>query len=182
MKICMYGASSSELEKDYYEEAYALGAAMAKRGHSLVFGGGKEGLMGSAVKGLDDNGGYSIGIAPTFFDKPGVLYENCSEFHFTETMRQRKQLMEDSAEAFITVPGGIGTFEEFFETLTLRQLGRHNKPIAILNTNDYYNPLVELLKHAENRGFMKGRPIDDMFGVFYDIDELLDYLESNIQK
>ena len=124
MKICVFGASSRDLKQVYYDEAFALGAILAKRGHSIVFGGGTSGLMGSAARGAKSQGGYLIGVAPKFFDEPGVLYEGCDEMVFTETMSERKKAMEDMSEAFVTLPGGIGTFEEFFEALTLKQLGR----------------------------------------------------------
>lgn len=177
MRICMFGASSSSLHEDYYNGAASLGREMAKRGHCLVFGGGKEGLMGSCVKALDENSGYSIGIAPHFFDQPGILYENCSEFFFTDTMRQRKQMMEDKSDAFVIVPGGIGTFEEFFEILTLKQLGRHNKPIAIFNIRGYYDTLLTMLKEASQEGFLKDNNLN-LFRVFDNPAELLDYIEG----
>jgi len=179
MNICMYGASSTDLEKIYYEKAEAFGQAMAKRGHGLVFGGGAQGLMGSAVRGVTAAGGYSLGVAPTFFDKPGILYKGCSEFIFTETMRERKQIMEDRADAFVMVPGGIGTYEEFFEILTLKQLGQHNKPIAIYNINGYYDLLDQLLKNTVAQGFMKPACLG-IYGVFDDADALFKYLEAEL--
>ena len=115
MNICIYGASSAELKKIYYEKTEELGRLMGKRGHGLVFGGGKEGLMGAAARGVDREKGYILGIAPRFFDQPGVLYEHCTEFIFTENMRERKHLLESRSDATIVVPGGIGTYEEFFE-------------------------------------------------------------------
>ena len=122
MNICIYGASSAELKKIYYEKTEELGQLMGKRGHGLVFGGGKEGLMGAAARGVDREKGYILGIAPRFFDQPGVLYEHCTEFIFTENMRERKHLLESRSDATIVVPGGIGTYEEFFEILTLKSL------------------------------------------------------------
>lgn len=92
MNICIYGASSAELKKIYYEKTEELGQLMGKRGHGLVFGGGKDGLMGAAARGVDREKGYILGIAPRFFDQPGVLYEHCTEFIFTENMRERKHL------------------------------------------------------------------------------------------
>ena len=94
MNICVYGASSAKLKDIYYEKTQELGRAMAKRGHGLVFGGGATGMMGAAARGVTQEQGYILGIAPRFFDQPGVLYENCTEFIFTETMRERKQLLE----------------------------------------------------------------------------------------
>lgn len=179
MNICMYGASSTDLEKIYYEKAEDFGRAMAGRGHGLVFGGGAQGLMGSAVRGVAAGGGFSLGVAPTFFDKPGILYKDCSEFIFTETMRERKQIMEDRADAFVMVPGGIGTYEEFFEILTLKQLGQHNKPIAIYNINGYYDLLDQMLRHTVAQGFMKAECLG-IYGVFKDADKLFDYLEAEL--
>lgn len=179
MNICMYGASSTQLEKIYYDKAEEFGRIMAGRGHGLIFGGGATGLMGSAVYGVSAGGGYSLGIAPTFFDQPGILYENCSEFIFTQTMRERKQLMEDRADAFVMVPGGIGTYEEFFEVLTLKQLGRHNKPIAVYNINGYYDLLEQMLHHTVKQGFM-AQSCMELFGVFDDAETLFDYLEKNM--
>lgn len=177
MNICVYGASSAEIDKKYIAAAENLGEEMAKRGHSLIFGGGATGLMGAVARGLDKKGGYSLGVAPTFFDKPGVLYENCSEFIFTETMRQRKEIMENRADAFVMTPGGIGTFEEFFEILTLKQLGQHNKPIAVLNTGGYFDALAKMLQNAVEQGFMKAGCLS-LFGMFEDAQELLNYIES----
>ena len=101
--------------------------------------------MGAAVRGVREGRGNVTGIAPKFFDKPGILYEQCSEFIFTDTMRQRKHIMEERSDAFIMVPGGIGTFEEFFEVLVLKQLNQLDKPIAIFNPGDYFAPLMQML-------------------------------------
>ena len=127
MNICIYGASSAKLAPVYYEKTEELGRMMGLRGHGLVFGGGATGLMGAAARGVDAYHGYILGIAPTFFDQPGVLYEHCSEFIFTETMRERKKLLEERSKATIVAPGGIGTYEEFFEILTLKSLEAFEK-------------------------------------------------------
>lgn len=177
MRICLFGASSENIEKVYFEEVENLGILMAQRGHSLVFGGGATGLMGAAVRGLTKLGGKSLGIAPKFFDEPGVLFKDCTDFIFTETMRQRKQLMEDNSDAFIIVPGGIGTFEEFFEILTLKQLGRHNKPIGIFNINHYYDELNAIIEKAAAEGFLKETHLD-IYKISEDANELLEYMEK----
>ena len=160
MNICVYAASGRELDAVYFHEARELGRLIALGGHSLVFGGGKEGLMGACAEGAASEGGSIIGIAPRFFDEPGVLYEKCSEFIYTDTMRQRKQLMEEMADAFVMLPGGIGTFEEFFEILTLKQLGRHAKPIAVLNTAGYYEPMLAMLRHTAKQRFMSEKCLE----------------------
>ena len=95
MNICIYGASSPDIDKSYFAPVEALGRAMVQKGFGLVFGGGAQGLMGAAVRGVIAAGGYSLGIAPRFFDKPGILQKDCSEFLYPETMRERKQLMEE---------------------------------------------------------------------------------------
>ena len=177
MKICLFGSSSTELKQIYYDEAYRLGELMAERGHSLIFGGGENGLMGSCVRGLESKGGKAIGVAPRFFDIPGILHEGCSEFIFTDSMGERKQIMEDLADAFVIVPGGVGTYEEFLEVFTLKQLGQLNKPIGILNTEHYFDILKELMENTMAKGFMK-RECESLCGYFDDPGSLLDYIEN----
>ena len=179
MNICMYGASSTDLERIYYDAAEHLGRRIAARGHGLVFGGGAQGLMGATARGLAAGGGLITGIAPRFFDKPGILYNECSEFIFTDTMRERKELMEKLSDAFIMAPGGIGTYEEFFEVLTLKQLGQLNKPIAVFNVNGYYDLLLRLLEDTVSKGFMKASCLD-IFGILDDADQMLDYIEREL--
>lgn len=154
MNICIFGASGRELEESYYAAAELLGSLIARQGHTLVFGGGREGLMGAAARGAYENGGGIIGIVPKFFDEPGIIYEHCTELVFTETMRERKQLMEERSEACVVLPGGIGTFEEFFEMLTLKQLGRSDRAIVVLNTNNYYAPMQQMLENTARQRFM----------------------------
>lgn len=179
MNICVYGASSNVIDGRYLEAGEALGLAMAQRGHGLVFGGGASGMMGAAARGMKRGGGKILGVAPRFFDVDGVLYPECTEFIFTETMRERKSIMEEKADAFIMTPGGIGTFEEFYEILTLRQLGRHRKPIAILNVDDYYRPLIDMQEKAIRENFMRPE-CEDLCGWFDDPQKLLDYLETAV--
>ena len=130
MRVCVYGASSTELEQKYIDAVYELGKEMAARNMGLVFGGGAQGMMGAAARGVRDGGGSIIGVAPDFFDVDGVLFPDCTEFIYTKTMRERKQILEDSSDAFIITPGGFGTLDEFFEILTSlvspmrRHLGR----------------------------------------------------------
>lgn len=177
LQICVYGASSNEIDPRYLQAGEVLGLEMARRGHGLVFGGGACGLMGAVARGMTRGGGDILGVAPGFFNVDGILYDGCTEFIYTDTMRQRKSIMEERADAFIMAPGGIGTFEEFYEILTLRQLGRHNKPIAILNTLDYYAPLRQMQERAMEQGFMK-EVCRQLCGWFDEPASLLDYLES----
>ena len=177
MKICVFGASSRDLAQVYYDDAYALGAILAKRGHVIVFGGGTSGLMGSVARGAKSEGGYIIGVAPKFFDEPGILHKECDEMIFTETMGERKKAMEDMSDAFVTLPGGIGTFEEFFEALTLKQLGRHAKAMAVLNTLGYYDALEAMVQRAVDERFLTADG-KDLYAMFTDVGELVSYVEN----
>ena len=155
MRICIFGASGTELDEIYIKETEALGRLLAARGHSLIFGGGRHGLMGAAARGFTAEHGKIVGVAPPFFKDAGVLYDLCDEFVWPETMRDRKKYMEDNADAFIVAPGGIGTYEEFFEVLTLKQLARMSKPIAVFNINGYYNSLCALIEENTRTGFIR---------------------------
>ena len=154
MNICVYGASSNKIDKKYIAAGEELGRLLAAAGHTLVFGGGDNGLMGAAARGVAEKGGKIIGVAPSFFNVDGMLFQNCTEFIYTETMRERKAKMEELSDAFVMTAGGIGTFEEFFEILTLKQLGRHQKPIAVLNTNGYFDSLLSQLSECVKGEFM----------------------------
>ena len=153
MKICIFGASGNELEKEYFDAARRLGELMAKGGHTLIYGGGSTGLMGACADGVKARGGRAVGIAPRYFDEADFLRKDFGEFVFTETMAERKTLMLDMAEAFIVLPGGTGTMDEFFETLTLKQLGRQPKALVLLDTLGYYAPLYALLCAMVEKGF-----------------------------
>ena len=181
MRICLYGAASPTIDKEYIERVEALGREMASRGHSLVFGGGGNGLMGAAARGVKEKGGHILGVIPRFFDEENVeeIFSECDELIMPETMRERKQLMEDNAEAFIIVPGGIGTFEEFFEILTLKQLCRHKKPIGIYNIRGYYNELVLAMETAMQKGFIREN-CAELYYLTDDPAELLSYIETPV--
>ncbi|MBO5370027.1 MAG: TIGR00730 family Rossman fold protein, partial [Clostridia bacterium] len=131
MRICVYGASSVKTDKKYIDAVENLCYKLASEGHSLVYGAGANGLMGAAARGFTKGGGHIIGVVPHFFNIDGILYDKCDELIRTETMRERKQIMEDKADVFVVVPGGVGTFDEFFEILTLKQLARHSKAMII---------------------------------------------------
>ncbi len=181
MNICIYGASSDAIDPVYLRRVEVLGETLAKRGHGLVFGAGAKGVMGAAARGFHKAGGNIKGVAPTFFNVDGILFEHCTEFVPTETMRERKQIMEDSAAGFIIAPGGIGTFEEFFEILTLKQLGRHAKPIAIYNVNGYYDAMLAMLNKSVKENFMREVTLD-LYKVFDDDDAMIHYLENSDEE
>ena len=148
MNICVYGSSSTELPESIMKGAFRMGELIAKAGHGMVYGGGAQGVMGASAMGARSAGGAVLGVAPRFFNVDGVLFEDCTEFIYTDTMRERKQIMEDRSDAFIVCPGGVGTFEEFFEILTLKQLSQHTKPIVILDI-DGYCPMGIVVYHTD---------------------------------
>lgn len=180
MNICVYGAASDAIDGAYLDAARELGRAMAARGHRLIFGAGNTGIMGALARGIRDGQGEMTGIAPEFFHTPGVLFEECTELVLTKTMRQRKQRMEELSEGIIMAPGGIGTLDEFFEILTLKQLGRHQMPIGILNSRGYFDPLIAMLGNAVQEGFLEKTGLD-LFRVFPEPQGLLEYMEGNGQ-
>ena len=177
MKICVFGAASDTIAAVFTDEAQKLGKKIAERGHTLVYGAGATGMMGAVAKGVKSGGGTIKGVAPEYFNTPGVLFEGCDELIYTDTMRERKQIMEDSSDAFIMTPGGIGTFEEFFEILTLADLGRHKKPIAVFNVAGYFNWVDEVLDSSVSQGFVS-KNIYGVYNTFTDAEEMLNYLES----
>lgn len=179
MTICVFGASSTTLDEKYISAVEALGEKLAERGHSLMFGGGANGLMGAAARGFKAKNGKVIGVAPRFFDKEGILFQDCDEFVWPDSMRDRKKYMEDNSDAFIVAPGGIGTYEEFLEVLTLKQLARHAKPIALFNVDGFFDKLVDLIKADTENGFIREQTLS-LFGVFSEIDALADYVENDV--
>ncbi len=164
MRICVFAASSDHLEERYPAAAEELGRLLGQGGHTLVFGGGRTGLMGACARGAAETGAEIIGVAPRFFDEPGVLYERCSRFEWTDSMAERKTRMEEEAEAFLILPGGIGTMEEFFEVLTQKQLGLHAKPMALLNTAGYFDSLAAFLRRMTDMGFA-GRDVPGLVSL-----------------
>ena len=179
MKICVFGAASPKIDSIYIEKVEELGREMVKRGHSLVFGGGANGLMGAAARGVMMEGGFIEGVIPSFFENENIeeVFEHCDHVFETKTMRERKQLMEDMSQAFIIVPGGIGTFEEFFEIMTLRQLCRHNKPIALYNVDGYYNELNTMMQAAVEKGFIRSA-VEELYLTTDSLDEMFEFLET----
>ena len=177
--VCVYASSSSLVDDVYVEAATELGRAMAQRGWGLVFGAGADGLMGAAARGAAEAGGVTIGVVPEKMDVDGVVYGSCTELFVTRTLRERKALMEDKADAFIALPGGFGTFEELLEIIALRQLGYHRKPVAILNVNGYYDGLIAQFDKAVEQRF-SGPGALSVFGVFGTVEETLNYIDTYV--
>ena len=178
MNICVYGAASQKIDDIYTDAVENLGYLMALRGHDLVFGAGGSGAMGAVARGVKRGRGKITGVIPEFFrdEEIEAIFHQCDELIFTETMHERKYTMEEKADAFIIVPGGIGTMEEFFETLTLKQLSRHTKPIAIYNINGFYDYLEKFMYVTKEKKFIRAN-CDLLYLSFTDLDELFDYVE-----
>ncbi len=181
MRICVYGAASPTIDPKYIKAIEDMGKLLAARGHNLVFGAGANGLMGAAANGFRAGGANIIGVIPEFFrdEKIEAICDFCDELIFTEDMRDRKEIMEMHADAFIIVPGGIGTYEEFFEILTAKQLCRHNKPIAVYNLFGFYNDLNSAMNVAIDKNFIKEN-CRELLCLSGDLDEIIKYIETPV--
>ena len=179
MVICVFGSSSERIDKEYLDTAESLAKSIVKKGHDVVFGAGKYGVMGATARGVSAENGRLIGVSPEFFKEMDVLYDGCTELIFTETMRERKGIMEDRSDAFIICAGGMGTFEEFFEVLTLKQLERHTKPIIIYNVKGYYDPMLGMLDNAVQQNFMSD-DCNKLYTVANTEEEVFEQLENYV--
>lgn len=153
--IAVYCGSSNGASSIYLEEAKKLGKELAKRNITLIYGGSSIGLMGVVADSALEMGGKVIGVMPRFLDNREISHKSLSELLVVETMHERKAKMVELADGFIALPGGAGTMEEFFEVYTWAQVGLHKKPIGLLNTNRYYDPLIALLNHMNKEQFLQ---------------------------
>lgn len=153
LAICVYCSSSEAIAPHFFDEARALGSAFARRGHTLVYGGGSVGLMGELARTVLGGGGRVVGVIPRFLVERELALHHASELVITDTMRERKAAMAERAEAFIALPGGFGTFEEILEILTLKQLGLHTKPCILANIQGYFDPLIRQFENAFDQKF-----------------------------
>ena len=154
MSLCVYcGSRPGELPA-YSDAARAVGREIGRRGWQLVYGGGRAGLMGVVADAALDAGASVVGVIPHSLMDRELGHVGLTELHVVDTMHQRKTLMAERSDAFLALPGGIGTFEELFEVWTWRQLGYHDKPIGLLNVDGYYDTLLSFLQHSLGQGFM----------------------------
>ena len=177
MNITLYGAASDRIDEKYVRAVEEFGAEMAKRGHVMVFGAGSTGLMGAAARGVHKEGGRIIGITPHFMHKLEPVSALCTELVATETMAERKTLMEDKADAFVIVPGGVGTFDEFYQILTLRVLHRHEKPIILYNIDGFWNSTLAVIREGVEKGFISTEALED-FALCDTPEAVFDLLEK----
>ena len=175
--VCVFASSSSKLDKPYYACAEALGRGIAERGWGVVFGGGTDGLMGALARGAAAQGGTITGIIPDLMNVPGVTFEGCSELIATRTMRERKAAMEQRSDAFIALPGGFGTLEEVLEIITLRQLGYHKKPVALVSLLGFFDSLAAQFDRIVSERFAVKDSLS-VFGVLDTPEAALDYIAS----
>jgi len=155
MQICVFCGSSPGKNSRYLEAAQRLGTVLAQEKLGLVYGGGRVGLMGLLADAVLEAGGEVTGVIPTALWEKEVGHRGLTQLHIVGTMHQRKALMAELADAFVALPGGIGTFEELFEIWTWGQLGIHHKPIALLNIEGYYDKLIGFIHHAKEEGFVR---------------------------
>ena len=177
--ICVYCASGP-VDQEYLDLAAATGTAIAEAGHTLVSGGGNVSMMGAVAEAARAAGGYTIGIIPEHLMKKEVADTGADELIVTGTMRERKQLMDELADGFITLPGGIGTLEELFETWTGGFLGVHAKPMALLNHRGFYDPMLDWLTGLIDRGFV-ARSAMERLAVADDVGAALAIADSSVR-
>jgi uncharacterized protein (TIGR00730 family) len=175
--LCVYCGSHTGESDRFAEAAEAIGRALAERGIALVYGGGQVGLMGLAADACLDAGGHVIGVIPDFLHRKEIAHPRVPDMRIVTSMHERKQIMSDLAGGFLALPGGIGTMEELFEAWTWSQLGRHAKPVGLLNVGGYFDGLLTFLDTMRSEGFIAEKH-RDMLLVGDGIDALLDRLEA----
>ena len=175
--VCVYCGSSSRVDQIYKDAAVELGQTLAKSGWDVVYGGGRVGLMGLVADSALQAGSKVVGIIPKHIEAREVQHTELSELHVVDSMHIRKQMMVDRSDAFVILAGGLGTLDEFFELLTWKQLGMHDKPIVMVNINGYWTKMVEAIQYIADQKFMR---IEDfgMFRVVENVSDVAAALES----
>lgn len=158
--LCVYCGSRPGLDPQHAAAALALGQWIGSHGGQLVYGGGRNGLMGLTAQATRDAGGRVVGVIPSSLVEREWANHDCDELLVVETMHERKRIMAERSDAFLALPGGIGTFEEFFEVWTWRQLGYHDKPVGLLNLGGYYDAMLTFLNGSVREGFMNDWQMD----------------------
>ena len=175
--VTVFCGSSDAVDAKYWAAARELGEKIAKRGWQLVYGGGAVGLMGALARAVLEHGGRVVGVIPRALLDLGVGETGLSELVVTDGMRDRKAIMDERGDAFVALPGGLGTLEEILEALTLKQLGYHRKPVTVLDLDGFYEPLWEQIQRGIDRGFIKPEFLDLWYPA-PDVDALLRYLDG----
>ena len=175
MNICLFGAGSKNIDKKFLDIGYELGALIAQKNHNLVFGGGDDGMMGSVARGVSDYNGKILGIIPEWMIEFEDLYESCDDVIYTRSMDERKMKFIEYSDSFLVTPGGVGTLDEFFEVLTLKKLNLHNKPIIILNIDNFFDKMLDMLYAMIEEGFVPSND-EELFIVTSNINDAIDLL------
>ena len=170
--VCVFCGARDGARPEYLAAGEQLGAALARAGVDLVFGGGGIGIMGAASRAAREGGGRVVGVIPQSLLEREGGHRGDPDMHVVETMHERKALMHQLSDAFVVLPGGLGTYEEFFEILTWRQLGFHDKPIVVVDTEGYYGPLREIVSHGAAEGFTGPRD-EELFTIVASVEEAL---------
>lgn len=175
--IAVYCSSSDILHKDYFDVAEKTGKVIGDNGYTLIYGGGKTGLMGKVAESTHNNKGKVTGVFPKIFIDKDLAYEKADEFIITEDMYERKKTMAEKADAFIVLPGGFGTLEEVLDVITQKQLEIHKKPIVFINTRGYYNKLIEMFEvtYEENTAKTQHR---DLYYVTDNIEDAFKHIKN----
>jgi uncharacterized protein (TIGR00730 family) len=176
-RICVFCGSSTGAGAAYAEAARAMGRALVARGISLVYGGGQVGLMGVVADAVLDAGGEVVGVIPHALNAREIAHAGLTTLHVVDSMHERKAMMAAMADAFVAMPGGFGTYEEFFEAVTWTQLGVHKKPCGLLNVAGFYDPIIQFLDHAVGEDFIRPAHRETVL-VHADPAALLDQLAS----
>ena len=179
--ICVFCGSGPGSDPRFAESAVALGQAMAKAGITLVYGGGANGLMGLVARAVLDHGGYVIGIIPDFLQAKEMMLKGAQEMIVTRNMHERKMLMFDKADAFVALPGGIGTLEELVEQMTWSQLGQHDKPIVIADIAGFWRPLMSLLAHMREAAFIR-EGLEVRYQIAERIEEIIPMISETTRR
>ena len=175
--ICVYAASSDAVDEEYKEAARRVGELIGRDGDTLVYGAGKVGLMGECARAVHEHGGHVVGVIPDRLVDLELEYREADELIVTDTMSARKEIMSARADAFIALPGSIGTLEEMMEALTLKQLGYHAKPCAFINTRGFYDWLFAFFGTLVHENFLKEASLD-MFAVCETPEAAFEYLDG----
>ncbi len=164
MKMCVYGAASDAISDQYKTAARQVGREIARTGHTMVFGGGASGVMGACARGCLDAGGEVVGVVPEFMNEFEPVCENLTRTITTKDMADRKSIMEDMADAFIILPGGVGTFDEFFQVVTLVELKQKKAKVILYNVNNYFSYIIKAVEKGIREHFIREN-IGDYFVV-----------------
>lgn len=173
--LCVFCGSRAGNHPEFVELARSFGTALAQRGVTLVYGGGRVGLMGAVADAALESGGTVVGVIPQMLLDREVGHPGLSQLHVVKSLAERKLRMAEISDAFVALPGGLGTLDELSEMWTWTQLNLHQKPCALLNTGGYYDALIDFLNHATHEGFVSQRDLEQLL-VFEEFDALLDAL------